>query len=518
MINSLGRFVPERVEPYGSFSPYAGAFARQTGAFTGQAPARPFIAPRMGYDKVTRSIREAVERSGLRDGMTVSFHHHLRNGDAVLPVIMAVIREMGIKNLTLACTALTEAHACVVDCIRDGVVTAVHASGLRGAVGRGISTGMLGKPALMQGHGSRARAIQEGSLSIDVAFLGTPTADTAGNATGSCGPSACGSLGYAMIDARYARHVVAVTDNLVPYPLSPRISIPEYLVHQVLVIDSLGDPAKIASGTVRYTRDPLQLSIAESAFKLIRASGLLAPGCSFQAGAGGVSLAVSSFVHQYMKEQGIKGSYALGGITGHATAMLRDGLFESLLDVQSFDAAVASSIHEDPRHMEIDASAYANPFVTSCAVNNLDIVVLAALEVDTDFNVNVVTGVDGGLRGGIGGHADTAAGAKLSVVVTPSFRDRVPVIADSVLSITTPGETVDAVVTEKGICINPRREDLIALANKARLPIVDIKALHREVVSLTGKPDPIEVDETCPVALVEYRDGTIIDTVFKVKE
>lgn len=518
MKNSLGRYVPEKVEPYGSFSPFMGAFARLSGEFKARTPARPFTAPAAGYDKVTHSIREAVERSGLRDGMTVSFHHHLRNGDAVLPAVMQVVREMGIKNLTLACTALTEAHGCVIELIREGVVTAIHSSGLRGQVGRGISGGVLERPVLLQGHGSRARAIQEGSLCIDVAFLGAPTSDTQGNATGSCGPSACGSLGYAMVDARYARHVVAVTDNLVPYPLQPRVSIPEYLVHQVLVIDSLGDTAKIASGTVRYTRDPLQLSIAESAFKLIKSSGLLAPGCSFQAGAGGVSLAVSSFVHSYMKDRGIKGSYALGGITGHATAMLRDGLFESLLDVQSFDAAVAVSMHEDPRHMEIDASAYANPFAASCAVNNLDVVVLAALEVDTDYNVNVLTGVDGGARGGIGGHGDTAAGAKLSVVVTPAFRDRVPVIAESVQTITTPGETVDAVVTERGICINPRREDLIALANKARLPIVDIEALRKEVVSLTGTPDPVVFDESRPLALVEYRDGTLIDTIYKVKE
>ena len=38
-------------------------------------------------NKLTSSIKEAVINSGLRDGMTVSFHHHLRNGDYVLNIL-----------------------------------------------------------------------------------------------------------------------------------------------------------------------------------------------------------------------------------------------------------------------------------------------------------------------------------------------------------------------------------------------------------------------------------------------
>ena len=197
--------------------------------------------------------------------------------------------------------------------------------------------------------------------------------------------------------------------------------------------------------------------------------------------------------------------------------MLEEGLFDAVFDVQSFDSAVTRSIHEDPRHIEIDASWYANPFNAGCIVHNLDCVILAALEVDCGFNVNVLTGHDGVLRGASGGHQDTAAGAKLSIVVAPSFRGGVPSIKERVTTITTPGETVDAIVTERGICINPRREDLIGSALKAGLPVVDIDALKKEVEKLTGIPRPAEFDRDKIAAVVEYRDGTLIDTVYARK-
>ncbi len=87
-------------------------------------------------------------------------------------------------------------------------------------------------------------------------------------------------------------------------------------------------------------------------------------------------------------------------------------------------------------------------------------VVLSALEVDRHFNVNVITGADGVIRGASGGHSDTAAGAKLTIVVVPLVRGRIPCVVDRVLNVVTPGETVDVLVTERGIAVNPRRKDI----------------------------------------------------------
>ncbi len=88
-----------------------------------------------------------------------------------------------------------------------------------------------------------------------------------------------------------------------------------------------------------------------------------------------------------------------------------DGLIKRLLDVQSFDQEAIRSIGENRYHSEIDASYYANPLNKGCAVNKINVVVLSALEIDTEFNVNVLTGSDGVLRGASGGHSDTAIGS-----------------------------------------------------------------------------------------------------------
>lgn len=511
--NSIGRLVPVELPGMGELRPYMGPWSR-----VGEEAERrcaPLRGTPRGKDKVTHDLKEAIRRSGLESGMTVSFHHHLRNGDRILCPVLEACREMGIRDLVLAPSSLTDSHEEVADFVRDGVVRTIHTSGVRGEVGKAISRGELEVPVVIHSHGGRARAVEEGSISIDVAFLGAPLCDRYGNFTGVMGKSACGSLGYAQLDARYARHVVAVTDQLSEDPLG-YVSVPQYLVDQVLVVDSIGDPRKIATGAARITRNPVDLKIAKDAFKVILASGLMENGMSFQVGAGGASLAVARYVRDYMKEKGIVGSFGCGGVTGYMASMLEEGLFKVLYDVQSFDAAVTGSLVRNRNHVEIDQSWYANPLNRGCVVHDLDVVVLAALDVDVEFNVNVLTGHDGVLRGASGGHCDTAAGAKLSLVVLPSFRGGVPSIRDRVGAVVTPGETVDAVVTERGVCVNPRRRDLEESCRAMGLEVKDIRELKEEVEGLTGVPEEVEVDRSRVVALVEYRDGTIIDSLFKV--
>ena len=513
-LNSLGRKVPLELTGVGSFAPYRSPFSMLGEPGTISGTQLNMRRPAPARSKVVKNIEKAVELSGLQDGMTISFHHHLRNGDAVIPMILDVLQKMGFKNLTLAPSSIPDVHDCIADYIRSGLINRLYTSGVRGELGKLLSKGELDIPVVIRSHGGRARAIEEGSISIDVAFLAAPACDPLGNITGSTGPSACGSLGYAMTDARYARHVVAITDNLVEYPLNPRISIPQYLVDSIVCVESLGDPKKIATGAARITRNPVDLRIARDSFRLMRSSGIVEPGFSFQMGVGGASLAVAKYLGEYMKEKDIRGSFGLGGVGGYMADMLEEGLFDAVFDVQSFDSAVTKSMHENPKHIEIDASWYASPFNAGCIVHNLDCVILAALEVDTDFNVNVLTGHDGVLRGASGGHQDTAAGAKLSIVVAPSFRGGVPSIKEKVTTVTTPGETVDAIVTERGICINPRRGDLLESALKSGLSVVDITALKKEVEKLTGVPRPAEFNYDKVAAVVEYRDGTLIDTVY----
>ena len=388
--------------------------------------------------KVVSSLQAAILQSELKDGMTVSFHHHLRNGDYVLNMVMEQIAALGIKDLTVNASSLFDTHAPLLDHIASGVVTTIQTDYMAAGLGRAISQGAMENPVQFRTHGGRPRDISLGNTPIDVAFIAAPACDPMGNCSGKYGPSACGSLGYAMADARYAKHVVIITDNLVPYPLLDW-SIPETDVDTVVTVDAIGDPKGIVSGTTRITRDPVGLVMASYAAQVIKHSGLLQDGFSFQTGAGGASLAAASFLKDIMLQEKIRGSFGLGGITGYMVDMLRAGCFESLMDVQCFDLAAVESIRTDPRHQEISAMHYASPASKSAVVDSLDVVILGATEVDTDFNVNVHTDSNGFIMGGSGGHSDTAAGAKLAMIIAPLFRARLPIVTEHVHCVSTPG-------------------------------------------------------------------------------
>ncbi|MGL6101149.1 MAG: citrate lyase subunit alpha, partial [Fusobacteriaceae bacterium] len=405
-------------------------------------------------DKRVASLEEAIKLSGLKDGMTISFHHHFRNGDKVLPMVMDLITKMGFKNLRVAASSFTQAHECMVEHIKSGVVNRIESSGLRGKLAEAVSNGVLEYPAVIRSHGGRARAVVEGDLKIDVAFLGAPSSDCMGNSNGVVGKSICGSLGYAKVDAAHAEKVIIITDSIVSYPNHP-ISIPQTDVDYVVVVDEIGDSNGIMSGATRFTSNPKELLIAKKVQEAMVASGLFQDGFSMQTGSGGAALAVTRFIREELIKREIKCSYALGGITKAFVDLLEEGLVGKLFDTQSFDLGAAVSVGKNERHEEISADFYANPFNGAPAVNKLDFVILSALEIDRDFNVNVISGSNGVIREAAGGHPDTAASAKMSIIVAPLVRGRLATIIDKVTTIVTPGSTVDVVVTDMGITVNP---------------------------------------------------------------
>ena len=73
------------------------------GAFAGagQKKTATFRERYHQQNKVVPSLEEAIRRTGLKDGMTISFHHHFRNGDHVINMVVGKLAEMGYKNLTL---------------------------------------------------------------------------------------------------------------------------------------------------------------------------------------------------------------------------------------------------------------------------------------------------------------------------------------------------------------------------------------------------------------------------------
>ena len=518
MKNAVGREIPEKIGDY-IVRPYSGAY-------TGNPGTEPVKSLRTagkhvsGDCKMAESIEEAVKACGLKDGMTISFHHSFREGDEIIGQVLKAIKKLGIKHLKFAPSAVVNIkNPSIVDFAKDGTIDRIEASGIRGELGDAVLEGLMENPVILRTHGSRPRAIEAGELQIDVAFIGASAADEYGNATGQIGPNACGSLGYSFIDATSAGKVVVITDNLVEYPCNP-VSISQQYVDYVVKVDRIGDPEKIGKGAARMTKNPRDLMIAERAADVMAASRMFKENFSFQTGAGAISIACTNYLAERMEARGIKASFALGGMTAAIVDMYKKGLVRVLECSQCFDAVAARAIAEEPGIVEIDNAVYSNPFSKGAMLDKLTFGVLAALEVDTDFNVNILTGSSGEMMGGLGGGPDVAAGADISIVCLPVVRGRTPSITKRVFTCCTPGETVAAVVTEAGIALNPKHkyyEELKEDLEQANLKLVTIEYLQELAESLTGVPKPIETTDRV-VCIVEYRDGSVIDVIREIKK
>ena len=515
MKNAVGREIPDELLKDGK-EVYQGKFHMDGKPFRKAGPT-VVRHERPQESKLVGSIREACEKCGARDGMTVSFHHAFRNGDYVTSMVMKVlVEEMGLKDLTVATTSLGSAQDLLADYIEQGKIVGIQSSGVRGRIGEVISAGKLKTPAIIRSHGGRPRAIEMGELHIDISFIAASTSDDYGNAKGTGGKNNCGAMGYAVADSHYADHVVVITDTLAAFPNMPS-PISSIDVDCVVVVDQIGDPSKIGTKEARITQDPRNLMMAENCAKIIAATPYFKDGFSFQTGVGGPSLAVNRFLEEYMEEKGIKMGFALGGMGGNICDLMDKGLVEKLLDTQDFDMKAIQHLADHPdRHLEISTSEYASAANKGAYVNKLDFVVLAALEIDTDFNVNVLTGSDGVLRGAPGGHPDTAEGSKCCIIVTPLTRGRMATVCKKVVTVTTPGDCVDVLVTDYGIAVNPKRPDLVKCLDDAGIPHVSIESLQEKAYSLVGTPDDLEWEDQV-IAVLEARDGTILDVVRKIK-
>jgi citrate lyase subunit alpha/citrate CoA-transferase len=305
-----------------------------------------------------------------------------------------------------------------------------------------------------------------------------------------------------------------VTDNLVPFPCIPW-QIQGNNVDYVVEVDSIGDPARIVSGTTQITRSPDRLRVAEYVARFLRDAGIMRNGFSFQAGAGGIALAFVDYLRRMMKEDGVKARFVRGGSTRYLVELLQEGLTDYILDGQTFDLDAVKSIAGDPRHVPTSPFTSYNYHGKGSFASMVDAVVLGATEVDVNFNGNVVTHSDGRLLHGIGGWQNCLE-AGCTILAVPSFRDRIPVIVDEVTTLTGPGELIDVVVTERGIAINPRRQDLLDAVKGSSLPIRPIEEIKVEVEHICGgKPARPKLGER-PVAIVKWVDGTVLDTVWQV--
>ncbi len=511
--NAAGRKVP--VEVNGRTPPPFAGVGQHHPAGQKAAPSIRSCSdyPRRG-DKRMPSLEAALEACGLRDGMTLSSHHHLRNGDRVALSALEAAAKLGTKDLLWFPSASFPCHAPVVDLMETGVVHHIEGS-MNGPLGDYCSSGRMRGLGVLRSHGGRWQAIQDGEVPIDIAVIAAPSADFFGNANGCHGPTACGSLGFALADSIYAEKVIVVTDNLVPFPCLPW-QIQGNHVDYVVEVDSIGDPSQIVSGTTQITRSPDRLLIADYVARFVKEAGIVRDGFSFQAGAGGIALAFVQFLAPMMREMGVTASFVRGGSTRYLVEMLREGLVGYILDGQTFDLAAVESIATDPRHVPTSPFTSYNYHGKGNFAGIVDFVVLGATEVDLNFNANVNTHSDGRLLHGIGGWQN-CLDADCTILALPSMRDRIQVIVDEVTTLTGPGELIDVIVTERGIAIRPDRQDLLEAVRGKGLPLRSLEEIQHEVHALCGGPPrrPIFSDEA--VAVIQWVDGTVIDTVWKVE-
>ena len=501
MINGVKRFIPDNLKPY-----------QKSDSFKNEK--RRLIDKKKKQSKTVflNNIEDAFEFFGIKSNSCLSFHHHLRNGDNVLQKVCEIIKKRDLKNLHFAPSSIFPSYTNLIDLIKNKNITNIHTNYINGPVAKVVSQGHLKGRIIMNTHGGRARLIESGDLTIDYAFLACPVVDKLGNGSGAFGKSACGTLGYGVSDVENAKHVILLTDTVVE-----KLDTYQFdgnHVDAVVITDSIGDAKGIVSGTTQITKDPIGLKIAKECADLLDYLDMVSEGFSMQTGAGKTSLAVVKYIKEIMKKKKVVGSFASGGITKSYVDMLENNLFENLYDVQCFDLDAVRSYHINDNHKAMSASEYGNPFENNPVCNNLSFVILGAAEIDLDYNVNVTTDSLGNLIGGSGGHADIAYGSELTIIISPLIKARIPLIKQNVMTVTTPGCDIDILVTERGIAVNPLRLDLLEKLTNSSFPIFTIKELYDLSHKITGVPKEIKGSKEI-IGLVEYRDGSCIDCLYK---
>ncbi|MHB8337222.1 MAG: citrate lyase subunit alpha [Ignavibacteriaceae bacterium] len=513
IVNAAGRYVPTEVNGVKQI-PFTGINKfRPNGN-----KAKPMINSCIDYpqdgNKIVKNLKDALKRAGLKDGMTISTHHHLRNGDVLTNILFDTIHELGIKNIRWFPSASFPVHEYLIKYLEDGTIHHIEGS-MNGPLGKFTTEGKMKGVGVLRSHGGRYQAVQDGEVHIDIAIIAAPTADFFGNANGVYGKSASGLIGFALVDSEYANKVIVVTDNLVPFPCVPW-QIQGNNVDYVVQVDSLGDASKIVSGTTEVTKSPDRLLIAEYVAQFIDEAGIMKNGFSFQAGSGGTNLAFVLYLKERMKAKGIKARFVRGGSTKYLVQLLEEGLTDYILDGQTFDLEGVRSMRENPNHVNTSPFTSYNFHGKGNFASIVDVAVLGATEVDINFNANVVSHSDGYLLHGIGGWQNCLY-SKCTILAVPSFRDRIPVIIDEVTTLCGPGELIDAIITERGIAINPKRKDLIKAMKNTSLPIKPIKKIRDEVYEICGVPAKPKINKNKVVAVIKWVDGTLIDSVFQIK-
>ena len=155
--NAVGRMIPEKINGK-SVIPYQGVHKYIT---DGKRYAPPLSSsanyPEDG-NKQVKDLKTALKNAGIKDGMTISTHHHFRNGDLIANQIFQAASEMGIKDLVWFPSASFPCHEPIIDYLKDGTIHHIEGS-MNGPLGRFASLGHMRGAGVLRSHGGRYQAI-----------------------------------------------------------------------------------------------------------------------------------------------------------------------------------------------------------------------------------------------------------------------------------------------------------------------------------------------------------------------
>jgi len=502
---------------------------------------RPFKGPEIDYvpkflpevfrgtkceSKVRASLRAAIERTGLKDGDTVSFHHGLRNGDKVLELVMRELIEMRFKGLAVAPTSLFPCQIPVImEAIEKGVVSQIKGGSVRGDLGNLVAKGGMPKIFETRSHSGRAADIETGQLVVDVAFCGASCSDRFGNCSGWRGNpnSMFGYMSFMVPDSRFSRKAfVVVTDRLIP-EVSPFLSIGMQQVTDVVEVESIGDNHGLDSGETSTSgishERRITLSNIVAVVKSLDVKGRR-PCLQLGSGAGLAAI-------DHLASEGILIDMMIGGITEDLIAAVNSGLVAQLYNGQCFDRVAAITMRSLwHATTPMDMIQYGSPY-RAPVTGLLDVALLGAIEVDRNFDVNVSTFSTGIPSKAIGGHTEVARGADVTIVQAPLSRKGWPILREAVTTISTPGRYfVDFVMTNHGMIVNDKPTNPKAVRNlelkekmsKMGVTFISMDDAVEKAKSLASEfPKPIypEFGDKI-VGVVKYLDGTAIDSIREV--
>lgn len=94
--------------------------------------------------RFSRDLESSIRDSGLKDGMRISFHHHLRLGDRVVGMVLPALARMGLTDLPL-CVSSVMGPACeaALEAVTAGVITRIETTGMKEPLSSAVAAGEL---------------------------------------------------------------------------------------------------------------------------------------------------------------------------------------------------------------------------------------------------------------------------------------------------------------------------------------------------------------------------------------